>query len=84
MKMVNGRMIESSFPEEDFQPQGKGDFERGAMGLLGDPVPDRCVPLLHPPDLCDDFFALGIVASSGKKAVQTIGNDFRLPVLAQQ
>ncbi len=84
MKMVNGRMSESSFPRKDFHPQGKGNLERRAMGLLGNPVPDRCVPLLHPPDLRDDLFAFGIIASSGKKAVQAIGNDFRLPVLAQQ
>jgi hypothetical protein len=70
--------------QEDFQPQGKSNFELGAMGLFDDMVPDRCVPLLHTPDFYNNFSALRISASSGKKTVQAIGNDFRLPVLMQQ
>jgi hypothetical protein len=40
--------------------------------------------LFHFSDIQDDFFPLVILALSGKKAVETIGNDFRLPELMQQ
>jgi hypothetical protein len=41
------------------------------------------MPLLHPSDFRNNFFALSIAASSGKKAVEAVGNDFRLPELVQ-
>jgi hypothetical protein len=70
--------------QKDFQPQEKGNLESRAMGLLSDAVPDRCMSLLHPTDLRNDLSAFGIATSSGKKAVQAIGDDFRLPILTQQ